>query len=177
MKKNKSMTEKEIKDEFIKWFGEEKWEEDEILDFLEEIVVDVCNVYLNVTPIPIIFETVPGNIAVYDNKLKCIKVNRKYKDDKVTMAAAIVHELEHYYQILYAYTFDTPKAKRWKNELENYIGTSNPIENIMQEIEIDAEAFAEVILSCEFGIKYRNSIPEYQDVIDKYIRSGKLLEE
>lgn len=172
MKDFKNMTKEEIKEEFIKWFGEEAWKDDEILDFLDEIVFIICNEDLGVNTIPVIFEIVPGNIAIYDNKLKCIKINSKYKDDKITMVAAIVHELEHYYQILYAFNMNTPKAKRWKNELENYIDISNPTENIMQEIEIDAEAFTEVILSCEFGINYRNPIPDYQEVIDNYIKSG-----
>ncbi len=72
---------------------------------------------------------------------------------------------------------DTPKAKRWRAELENYISDANPNMNVLQEIEIDAEAFTEVILDNEFGITYRNPNPTLQELIDEYIRSKKILEE
>ena len=78
-----NVTDEELKKEFIKWFGEEKWEEEEILEFLQGIIFDVCREYLNIEPIPVVFEKVPGNIAVFDNKLICIKVNPEYKYDKV----------------------------------------------------------------------------------------------
>ncbi len=177
MKDFTEMTEEEFKEEFIKWFGEEVWEEQEILGFLDEVVFNICENYLNCEPIPVIFEKVPGNISVFDNKLQCIKINPKYKEDKVVMVAALVHELEHYYQILYASNNDTPKSRRWKKELQNYITEVNPLGNISQEIEIDAEAFAQVILECEFGIHYKNPDPAYQLVIEEYIKSGRLLEE
>ena len=177
MKDFSKMTNEEFKEEFIQWFGEEVWEEQEILGFLDEVVFDICLNYLFCDPIPVIFEEVPGNISVFDNKLQCIKINPKYKEDKVTMVAALIHELEHYYQILYASNYDTPKARRWKKELQNYIAEGNPLGNILQEIEIDAEAFSQVILECEYGIKYKNPDPVYQLVIEEYIKSGKLLEE
>ncbi len=178
MKDYKYMTNDELKEEFIKWFGEEKWEEKEILEFLQCIIFDVCLNWLKIDPIPVVFETIPGNVAVFDNKLVCIKVSNKYKDDKVAMAAAIVHELEHYYQLLYVANFDTPKARRWKKELNNYIsGEKGPIGNVLQEVELDAEAFVEIVLSCEYGIEYRNPIPELQEAIEIYIKSGKILEE
>ena len=174
----KNMSNEELKIEFIKWFDEEKWEEEEILEFLQGIIFDVCREYLNVEPIPVVFEKVQGNIAVFDNKLICIKVNPEYKYEKVTMVAAIVHELEHYYQLLYVSNIDSPKAKRWKDNLNNYIkGEIDPIGNVLQEVELDAEAFAEVILDCEFGIQYRNPDPILQEAIDRYIRSGKLIED
>lgn len=62
-------------------------------------------------------------------------------------------------------------------ELENYISDDNPNMNVLQEIEIDAEAFTQVVLDTEFGITYRNPNPLLQELIDKYIRSGKILEE
>lgn len=177
MKDYKNVSNEELKEEFIKWFGEEKWEEEEILEFLQGVIFDICREYLGITPIPVVFEEVPGNVSVFDNKLICIKVNPKYKYDKVTMVAAVVHELEHYYQLLYASNMDTPKAKRWKKELNNYIsGENDPVGNVLQEVEIDAEAFAEVILSCEYGIEYKNDNPYIQSLVEKYIRSGKLIE-
>ena len=62
MSKFKDMTKEELKQEFIKWFGEEKWEEQEIIDFLEGIVCDVCREYLGISPVPVVFEKIKGNI-------------------------------------------------------------------------------------------------------------------
>lgn len=176
MKDYKNMTNEELKEEFIKWFGEEKWEEEEILEFIQEVVFNICSEYFNISPIPAVFEYVEGNISVFDNKLKCIKLNPKYKDDKVTLVAATVHELEHYYQLLYVSNCNTPKAKRWLKELNNYIsGEKNPTGNVLQEVEIDAEAVTQVILETEYGIRYRNPDPNLQEIIDLYIKSGKIL--
>lgn len=177
MKEYKNINNKKLKNEFIKWFGEEKWEEEDTLAFVQQLLLMVCDEYLGIEPIPIIFEEVPGNISVLDVKERCIKLNPKYKDDKVMLVAASVHELEHWYQILYVSNYDTPKAKRWRLELENYISDKNPDMNILQEIEIDAEAFTQVVLDTEFGITYRNPNPLLQELIDKYIRIGKILEE
>ena len=176
MKNYKEMSKEELKREFIKWFGKEKWEEQQILDFLDGIVCDVCREYLGIPPVPVVFEKVPGNIAVFDNKLLCIKCNPDYKDQQVVLVSAIVHELEHYFQLLYVSNYSTPKAKRWLYNLQHYIGEDDPYNNLRQEIEIDAEAFAEVILDCEFGIKYENADPELQQLIEEYISSGKLTE-
>lgn len=177
MKEYKNINNEELKEEFIKWFGEEKWEEEETLAFVQQLLQMVCNEYLGIDPIPIIFEEVPGNISVLDVKQRCIKLNPKYKNDKEMLVAASVHELEHWYQILYVSNYNTPKAKRWRLELENYISDKNPNMYILQEIEIDAEAFTQIVLETEFGITYRNSNPLIQKLIDKYIRSEKILED
>ena len=103
------------------------------------------------------------------------KQNRKYKNDKITVLAAIAHELEHYYQIFYLNNFDTPKAKRWKKEMDNYINESNIEANQIQEIEIDAEAFAIVVLETELGLKYENPDKQIQSIIEDYIKLGKLI--
>lgn len=174
MKNYKDISNEELKEEFIKWFGEEKWNEEEMLFFIDQMLWIVCNEYLGIEPIPVIFEEVPGNISVLDTQLHCIKLNPKYKDDKVILVAAAVHELEHWYQLLYVSNMNTPKATRWKKELDNYISDKNPDMNVLQEIEIDAEAFTEIILDCEFGIKYINPNPILQALIDEYILNHKI---
>lgn len=168
---------KPIKEKIIEWINGKKINDDELLSILQSVVVDVCGDYLNATSIPVKLKEVPGNIAVFDNNDICIYINPKYKDDKIILLAAVIHELEHYYQLVYVSNYDTPKANRWKLELINYIGDNNPLENALQEIELDAEAFAEVVLSCEYGISYINPNPNLQLVIDEYIKSGKLMEE
>ena len=71
--------------------------------------------------------------------------------------------------------FDTPKARRWKEEMNNYIGGEDPLRNLLQEIELDARAFAQIVLATDYGIHYEHQDPIIQALVDKYIKSGKML--
>ena len=159
-----------LKQEFINAFGEELWEEQELLKDLQEKVDYVSAEYLGIESIPVVFETIEGDISRYDFKLQAIILNRKYKNDYVELLDSCFHELEHHWQRIYIANNDTPKAKRWKNELEHYDKY-----NINQEIEIDACAFAQVIMSCELGIIHKHPDKYIQYLIDDYINTRKIL--
>ena len=47
----------ELKEKFIKYFGEEKWNQEELLGKLHEYDMDICDV-LGIECIPIVFEMV-----------------------------------------------------------------------------------------------------------------------
>ena len=159
-----------LKEEFINAFGEELWEEQELLSDLQEKVDYVSKEYLGIEPILVVFESIEGDISRYDFKLQAIILNRKYKNDYVELLDSCFHELEHHWQRLYVGSFNTPKAIRWKNELDNY----NRLDQT-QEIEIDAYAFSQVILNCEFGLVYKHKDLYIQSLIDDYIRTRKIL--
>ena len=72
-----------LKEEFIESFGEDKWNELEILKPLQEAVDLVCNEYLGIETIPVVFEELPEDVARYDFKLEAIILNNKYKDDYI----------------------------------------------------------------------------------------------
>ena len=161
-----------LKEEFIESFGEDKWNELEILQPLQEAVDLVCKEYLGIEPIPVVFEALPEDVARYDFKLEVIILNNKYKDDFIELLDGCLHELEHHWQRLYIANNNTPKALRWKKEFENYDKY-----NQIQEIEIDACAFSQVILSCEFGLSYKHPNQYIQLLIDDYINSRKILKD
>ena len=161
-----------LKEEFIESFGEDKWNELEILQPLQEAVDLVCNEYLGIESIPVVFEALPEDVARYDFKLEAIILNNKYKDDYIELLDGCLHELEHHWQRLYIANNNTPKALRWKKEFENYDKY-----NQIQEIEIDACAFSQVILSCEFGLRYKHPNKYIQLLIDDYINSRKILKD
>lgn len=161
-----------LKEEFIESFGEDKWNELEILKPLQEAVDLVCNEYLGIEPITVVFEALPEDVARYDFKLEAIILNNKYKDDYIELLDGCLHELEHHWQRLYIANNNTPKALRWKKEFENYDKY-----NQIQEIEIDACAFSQVILSCEFGLSYKHPNKYIQLLIDDYINSRKILKD
>ena len=159
-----------LKEEFINAFGEAAWTEQEKLKPLQDAVDLVAKEYLGIDPIPVVFESLSEDMSRYDFKLQAIILNRKYINDYVELLDSCLHELEHHWQRFYIASNDTPKAKRWKNELENYDKYK-----VTQEIEIDAYAFSQVILSCEFGIIHKHPNKYMQYLIDDYINSRKIL--
>ena len=170
------MDEKKLKEEFIKYFGEERWNQEEILGDLQQVVFDVCKRWLAIKPIPVLFgEHIGTDEARLVVKEQVIWLNTKNQNDKVELLASLLHELEHMYQILYVANFDTPKAKRWKTELDNYIGGEDPVGNLLQEIELDANAFSQIVLASDYGIHYEHQDPIIQELINRYIKSGKML--
>ena len=159
-----------LKEDFIEAFGQELCDEEEILEIYQGVIETVCNDYLSIQPVPVVFDNLIDEVSRYDINLKAIILNRKYKNDYEELLNSTLHELEHHWQLLYVSGFDTPKAKRWKHELENY----NPY-NPYQEIEIDAYAFAQIIGKCEFGIDYKCKDFNMQMLVDAYINSKKIL--
>ena len=157
-----------LKEEFIKYFGEEKWEEEELITVYQDAVALVCSEYLGIEPIPVVFEKLDCDVARYDIKEQAIILNSKYKDNYIELMNATLHELEHHWQIIYIANSNTPKAKRWKQLLNNH----NPGE--IDELEVDAYAFAKVIGNIEFGIDYNTGNEGLDYIIDKYISNKKL---
>lgn len=169
------MNNKKLKEEFIKYFGEEKWNEEEILSVIQPFTNYVCESYLGLSPVPVLFDDLIGEASRYSYEDECIYLNRKYKDDMIELLHSTLHEIEHYFQGKYAYAYETPKALRWRKDIESNIGIDEPIRYQLQEIEIDANAFAAVVLSCELGITYIHPIDLIQAKIEEYISSNQIL--
>lgn len=165
----------ELKTKIIEYFGNDYLSEEKMLKVFADYINKICKDTFDLSPIPVLFDDIDGMISMLDTKEMIIIINRKYKEDKTTILAALTHELEHYYQIFYSNNFNTSKAKRWKKEMDNYINESNIEENQIQEIEIDAEAFAIVVLESELGLKYKNPDKQIQRIIEDYIKIGKLI--
>ena len=109
-----------LKEDFIEALGQELCDEEEILEIYQGVIETVCNDYLSIQPVPVVFDNLIDEVSRYDINLKAIILNRKYKNDYEELLNSTLHELEHHWQLLYVSGFDTPKAKRWKHELENY---------------------------------------------------------
>ena len=170
------MDDKKLKEEFIKYFGIELWNQEETLGKLQQIVFDVCKEWLGIEPIPVLFgEHIGTDEAQLDVKEKVIWLNLKNQNNWVELLNGVLHELEHLYQILYANSMDTPKAKRWKKEIDNYIGGEDPLGNLLQEIELDAMAYAQIVMATNYGIYYEHEDPIIQELVNRYIKSGKII--
>ena len=170
------MDEKQLKEEFIKYFGEEKWNQEEMLGKLQQVVFEVCERWLFINPIPILFsDDIGTDEARYDLKEQVIWLNTKNQNNFISLLDSVLHELEHLYQHYYISNCDTPKARRWKKEFENYIADEDPFGNLTQEIEIDAMAFSQLVLQLDYGIHYEHHDPIIQELINRYLQSNKML--
>lgn len=170
------MDEKQLKEEFIKYFGEEKWKQEEMLGKLQKVVFEVCERWLFINPISILFsDDIGTDEARYDLKEQVIWLNTKNQNNFISLLDSVLHELEHLYQHYYISSCDTPKARRWKKEFENYIADEDPFGNLTQEIEIDAMAFSQLVLQLDYGIRYEHSDPIIQELINRYLQSEKML--
>lgn len=157
--------------EFIKYFGEEKLKEVEMESKLQDIVNYVCDNWLHLDSIPIIIEEIEEDARFYVNELY-IGINSSFINNLNEMVFSLLHELEHYFQWVYANSYDTEKAKRWK-QLFNEVSNE---EYVINELEIDAYAFAEIVMNCEFGINRKHKDPVVQMLIEKYILTTDFIE-
>ncbi len=164
---------KDLDKEIIKYFGEEKLKEIKVAEELQMFVNKIFKEYLmDIEPIPVVFDHTIKCTALYHIELDAIILHPKYIDNKNRLLVSVLHEAEHAFQLYYANNFNTPKALRWRKELENY--TTNPKHYYDQEIELDAIAFSQVVMLEEFNIKVENPNKKLQNKIDKY--KIKLLE-
>ncbi len=157
----------DIDKEFIKYFGIEKLNEVECEARLQNIADYVCQTWLGIDNIPVIIEVMEEDARFYVNELY-IAISNAFINDFNEMIFSLLHELEHYFQWVYANLYDTEKAKRWLT----LFNTNEPL----NELEIDAYAFAEVVMNCEFGINRKHKDPEVQRIIEKYIYTSNFLE-
>lgn len=172
------MNDLDLRKQFIENFGEEKLKELDVLSQLEKKILSISNKWFGIDmPVLIFTNDIDNECARYNVKQDLILLNSKYINDEEELLDSILHELEHKYQLCYVASCNTPKAKRWKNELENYKDSKNPADNLCQEIEIDAIATAQLIMKCEFGIQRKLEDEKLQNIIDYYIESRKILEE
>lgn len=163
---------KDLENEIIKYFGKEKIRELEVAEELQEFLNKIFKEYLFIEPIPVIFDHTIKCTALYHIELDAIIIHPKNINNKSRLLVSVLHEAEHAFQLFYANNFNTPKAKRWGKELENY--TTNPKHYYNQEIELDAIAFSQVVMLEEFNIKVESPNKKLQNKVNKY--KIKLLE-
>lgn len=90
------MTDEELKSEFIKYFGEDKWNEVEAIENLNDIEYILSEV-LTIPTIPVITEDIPEDSRL-DFKNKAIVISKKLILNKTEAVKCLVHEYRHLYQ-------------------------------------------------------------------------------
>lgn len=152
---NKIIDNKELKEEFIKYFGEEKWNQEEMLDKLSNVHLMLCNDY-ELQPVPLIVESISDD-SRYDIQNDCIVISDKVIMNYKEALKCLIHETRHIYQMMIVDLKITshPFYETWKDNFKEAL-TADPnnikqVEDYFkQPIEIDAFAFTKYIFKKYF---------------------------
>lgn len=159
--------EKMSEQEFIKLFGEDKWNQLERISTLEEVSECLCS-YLGVEEIPIICETIKEDSRYY-LKEQFIIISDKVIMDEVEALKCLIHEIRHHYQYICVSTNNVsePMLEQWKEEFK--ILCQEPSVQLCSMIEIDAYAFTKFIMKEWFNQEIIHYDETYEKVISLYM--------
>ncbi|MDE5617774.1 MAG: hypothetical protein K2I36_02950 [Ureaplasma sp.] len=168
MKQLEELNEQEFKEAFIKYFGEDRWNQSEVLPILQEKAEILCS-YLGIEEIPILCDPIKEDSKYYP-KEKYIIISDKIILNEVEALKSLIHEIRHHYQYTCVSTNNTnePMLNQWKEELEIY-NTLAPDIQICTFLEIDAYAFTKVIMKNWFNKDIIHYDDEYEEAINLYI--------
>lgn len=169
------MSEDKLKEEFIKYFGEETWNEETMLGELKEFEMFVCN-YLNMELIPIVIEDMEDDSRFYVQEAY-IAISKECIKDKIEASKCLAHELRHVYQMIcVAENIESePLRIEWEKDLRNPVVVNDPnsaeeyTNYIGMTIEIDAFAFQKFMVKEFYDITVNYPILEYDLILDLYI--------
>lgn len=176
-KKYLKMSDKEIKSEFIKYFGKDKWNEEEAIENLNDIEYILSEVLVLPT-IPVITEDIPEDSCL-DLENQAIVISKNLILNKTEAVKCLVHEYRHLYQQVILQTApEHPLSNKWlktfKNMKNTIVDVNDPEEYtkyLLQPLELDAFAYTKY-----FFKKYLNQElicfnEEIEEVFDKYINT------
>ena len=168
------MNDIELKKEFIKYFGQEKWDEEEALGKLVEYQMLLAN-YLGVDPIPILVEEMMEDSRLYI-KEEYIAISKECVKNHIEALKAVSHEYRHYYQLqCIRKGIDTKLVNNWKEDFLNPVQVTDPNDVLSMTLyglmttEIDAFAFQKFALKKFLGIETNHPSDEYNIILEQYI--------
>ena len=168
------MTDEELKQSFIAYFGQEKWDEEEALGKLVEYQMVLAN-YLGVDPIPILVEEMMEDSRLYI-KEEYIAISKECIKNHIEALKAVSHEYRHYYQLqCIRKGIDTQLVNNWKEDFLNPVQVTDPDDALsmtlygLMTIEVDAFAFQKFALKKFLDIETHHASLEYDMILDSYI--------
>lgn len=158
------MSDKELKENFIKYFGEEKWNQEEMLALLYKEELKLCK-YLNIEPIPVIADAIEEDSRYYIEE-NYIVISDKLILDKTEALKCLIHELRHCYQLnCVRNNLDNKLVNIWKEELQEF----KIIDYGNSTMELDAFAFTKYIMNKWYNINIIFPDIVYDELINMYI--------
>ena len=159
----------ELKEQFIKYFGEEKWNQEEALTKLWPLELYICN-DLGIDPIPVIVEDIIEDARYYD-KENYIAISSNLIMDEIEAIKCLLHELRHAYQIVCVTRNDSiePLVNIWKEDLSKPINLLSYDEQLCLSVEIDAYAYQKYMLKLLYDIDWHYLDSVYDGIISLYM--------
>lgn len=174
----KELNEKELKESFIKYFGEEKWEEEQKLGELIDFTYEISD-YLGIDPLPVLVEDIRDAARLYV-KEGYIALSKSTISNHIESMKAIAHELRHVYQLIVVgldikeeslYEKYKQNFKELKEEFD-YKDANSLDKYRYQIIELDACAFTKYILKRNYGIIDTHHSFKYNYILEKFIKEN-----
>ena len=169
MEKIKQLTDEELNQEFIKYFGKEIYNQEEMLINLWTTQLAIAE-YLGVDPIPVLVEEIEEDSRYYPND-NYRGISKNLMDDEVEVLKCLTHEYRHYMQYMcIIHNIPHPLLEEWKKDFKtNYAKVTSYEEMLALPVELDAFAFTKFTLDKWFNIKVIHPYDIYDEIIDKYI--------
>ncbi len=169
MKKLEELTEQEFKEVFITHFGEDRWNQSEVLPILQEKAEILCS-YLDIEEIPILCDPIKEHSRYYP-KEKFIIISDKVILNEVEALKSLIHEIRHHYQYTCVSTNNQtePMLEQWRQELEIFNTLAQDV-TLCTFLEIDAYAFTKVIMKNWFNKDITYPDDEYEKALNLYIK-------
>lgn len=166
------LTEKELKEKFVKHFGIELWNQEDMLSKLWPIELIICN-DLGIEPIPVVVEEIEEDSRYYI-KEDYIAISSKLIMDEIEAIKCLLHELRHAKQFNCITDEDSnhPLKEIWVEEIIFEINGKSQEEQLGSMIEIDAYAYQKIMMKKLFGIDWHYPNEEYDKMINSYVEKN-----
>ena len=156
---------KNLKEEFINWFGKDKWDEEELLALVEYEEMFLCDL-MHLEMIPIAFDNLKDMNGFYDVTNKIIILSNELKrEGSSKVLESFLHEFRHYYQASMIEKYPD-KYYGWKYALEHQ--SNNIVDYYLSPLELDAFAFAQMMMEYVYNLPYRIQDNHIQELINEY---------
>ena len=166
----KNMSDEELKEKFIHYFGIEKWNHEEQLGKLFPLTLKICE-DLGIDPIPVVVESIPDDSRYYVQE-DYIAISDKYIMDDLEMFKCAIHELRHKYQLHCVFTNNTkePLMLEWKEELSIDYNNLDPSIQLCTLLELDAYGYQKKMLKKLFDIDWHYPDDMYDEAVSLYVK-------
>lgn len=153
--------------EFIEYFGEEIYLQQEALGRLHKIEFKLSR-YLGLDLIPVVVEDIKEDSRYYIEE-DYISISSSLILNYIESLKCLIHEYRHYYQ-KYCITKKNVKENKdliikWKKDFKKNLAN----ETICSAIEVDAYAFTKYILKSWFHIEYNHHDHKFNQLLENYI--------
>lgn len=169
------MTNETLKQQFIQNFGEEKWNQEEMLEKLEPYE-KIITQELIIERLPVIVEEIQEDSRL-DLKNMCIIISKEKIQNQIEAIKCITHEYRHFYQLVVIGDdlSNHPLKQTWKESLEQYKETASLSPEELEQsyltnpLELDAFAYTKYFFQKHLNKDLLCFPLEIEDILNLYI--------